>query len=209
MTARNLILAAALFTISLANSALAGGYGPQAGGYGHGGHGRDWQPQPQFKIVYETRYRIEKVTKYREELCTTYVNEECKVPRQITKTEYKMVPEVICRTITEYKYEKVDKGSYQRQAYVDAWGCTKYKEVWCPNIVTIKVPCQREIKETIMKKVPYQVTCTVYETVVKKVPVTTKKMVPYVVECKVPYQVAKKVPCDPPRNPWKQASYGH
>ena len=175
--------------ITLSSSAFAGGYG---GGYGDGyGYG-----QPDCKIVYETRYRTVTVTKYRDEVVTDYVEQECQVPRQITKTLYKQIQVPVVRTITEYEEKQIDKGYWGNQSYVDTYGCTASRKVWIPNICTIKVPCERQITEYVTQSVPYDVTETVYDTIVKKIPVQRTIQVPYDVVEQVPYQVAKKVCCN-------------
>lgn len=91
----------------------------------------------------------------------------------------------------------MDKDHWGQQVYLDHCGCPRYRQVWIPNIVIEKFPCERIVEKLITKTVPYEVCRTVYEEVVKQVPVTKIERVPYEVVERVAYQVAKKVPCPP------------
>lgn len=176
---------ATLLVLVCGTPALAGGYSP---GY-----------QPECKIVYETHYRDVKVIKYKTVYVTDFVAKEFTVPRDVVETLYKQIQEVVYSTVTDYNLEQVDRGYWGQQQYYDNYGCVQYKQVWYPNLQTIKVPYQREVQDYITKQVPYQVTRVVYDIVIKKVPVEREIVVPYEIIERVPYTVAVKVCYDAPR----------
>jgi hypothetical protein len=170
---------ASLLVLVCGTPALAGGYSPSY--------------QPECKIVYETHYKEVKVLKYKTEYVTDFVAKEFSVPRDVVETLYKDVQEVVYSTVTDYKYEQIDRGYWGQEQYYDSYGCIQYKKVWYPNVQTIKVPYQRQVQSYITKQVPYQVARVVYDVVIKKIPVQREVTVPYEVIESVPYQVAVKV----------------
>ena len=186
---------AVLTLFACGGAALAGDFGHR-GGYGRRGFCPDCEPA--CKVAYQTCYRDVKVVKYKQECVTDYVEQECTVPRQIVETHYKEVPEVVYTTITDYRIEQVDRGCYERQACYDAHGCVIYKKVWVPRLCTVKVPYERVVKECVTKEVPYQVARTVYDKVIKKVPVEKVVEVPYVVTQRVAYRAPVQVACTCP-----------
>jgi len=184
----------AVLTFSFAAAALAGdyGHGHNDRGYGRGGD----YGQQKCKIVYETRYKFVTKIEHKKEYYTDYVNEVCEVPRHITDTLYREIEDHVFVTVTDYRYEEVDKGGYEVQSYCDDYGCNKYRKVYVPNICKVKVPFERRVKKCITRKVPYEVTRTIYEKVTKRVPVKKFRLVPCEVQVKVPYKVARKVCLD-------------
>jgi hypothetical protein len=181
-------------------------HGPNEHGHGpghHHGHGH-WGPQyrtvyktiyvdkeiTEFKTITETRFRKEWIMKYREEHFTVFIDKPC----------------VVEKKVTDYKRVAVDKGHFVMKPSVDHCGHVCFKKVWMPHIEYKLVPCERIVKETIIKKVPIQKTRMVPCQVEIDVPYKVTLKVPCKRIIKVPVKVAHKVPVCPPkpfgRRPW-------
>lgn len=175
-----------------------------------------------YQTVPVTEYRPVKQTVKRPVIETKYVDRQVTVYRQVTENKVVDVPVVNYQNVTEYRTSQRDRGrwvtQYHQRPQISPWQYDPRPNLWgwlnrsgyavrtalapryatsryyVPNVETKMIPVTRTVAVHETRKMTYQVTRLVPQTITRKVAVNTVRYVDQEITTMRPVTVMRAVP---------------